>query len=187
MNKMLLLLLWCCWVAGAGCSSVRTSQDYRPNTNFSDLETYRFRAKEASRSTEDSQTDPLVDERIRKAIVQDLDAKGYRQRNGSPPDFFIDYNYTVRQVLESDDVGTGFGIGTWGGGTFGGVGIGTGTNLYTREQGVLTIDFVNPQDGKVLWRGKGTLPVAEHWDPETKTEKVNELVTKVLAQFPPSP
>lgn len=186
MSKKLLLWFWCCWMAVAGCSTVRTSQDYRPNANFSDLETYRFQPRESSQKTVDFQADPLIDERIRKAIVRDLDGKGYRQRNGSQADFFIDFNYTVRQVLESDDVGTGFGIGTWGGGPYGGVGIGTGTNVYTREQGVLTIDFVNPRDEKVLWRGKGTHLVAEHWDPETKTEKINELVDKVLGQFPPS-
>ena len=44
----------------------------------------------------------------------------------------------------------------------------------------------NPISGRILWRGKGTHPVAQHWNPETKTEKINELVAKVLAQFPSS-
>ena len=79
-------------------------------------------------------------------------------------------------------------IGTWGGphGSHGGIGVGTGRDLYTRQEGMLHIDVIDPQNGTILWRGKGTHPVEERWKPETKTEKINELVGKVLAQFPPS-
>ena len=68
---------------------------------------------------------------------------------------------------------------------FGGIDFGTGINVYSLEEGVLYIDVVNPGNGGILWRGKGTHHVEEHWDPETKTARINELVDKVLAQFPP--
>jgi hypothetical protein len=132
--------------------------------------------------------DPLRDERIREAVEQNLYALGFREVVEDKPDFFIDFRYSVYQVFKSDDVRREVGIGTWGGpdGPFGGVGVGSGWDFYTRHEGVLYIDIIDPRDGHILWRGKGTHPVEQHWNPQTKTQKINELVSKVLAQFPPS-
>jgi len=52
--------------------------------------------------------------------------------------------------------------------------------------GLLRIDVIDPKSGHILWRGKGTHRGEQHWKPETKIEKIDELVDKVLAQFPPT-
>jgi hypothetical protein len=97
----------------------------------------------------------------------------------------LNFHYTVRRELESDAVGPEVGIGSWGGGVYGEFGIGMNTGVYTREEGVLYIDVIDSKTGDILWRGKGTHWINEHWDPKTKTRKINGLVDKILEQFPP--
>lgn len=186
--KMPSLIVWTCMLLICACSTVRVSQDYRPGTDFSHLKTYRWQPVAADIRGDAPMDDPLRDERIRNAVERNLDSLGLREVSETKPDFFVDFQYTVYRVSESNDVRGQVGIGTWGGtkGTFGGIGVGTGRGRFTRQEGMLHIDVIDPQNGTILWRGKGTHPVERHWKPQTKTEKINELVGKILAQFPPS-
>jgi hypothetical protein len=186
MLRKLLLMVGVCVLILPGCSTVRVSQDYRSGRDFSGLRTYRWQPQGDEKKARTTPDDPLVSERIRNAVDRILSSRGFREES-TDPDIFIDYRYTVRQVIESDDYGPQVGVGTygWRSGVFGGIGIGSGGYVHTSEEGVLLIDFMDPQSGELLWRGKGTHYVEEHWSPETKTGKINELTEKTLAQFPP--
>jgi len=181
------LMVWTATLLLCACSSVRVSQDYRPGTDFSHLKTYRWQPVAHDIRGDEPMDDPLRDERIRNAVERNLTSLGFREVTAAKPDFFIDFQYSVYRVMESDDVRGKVGIGTWGGanGTYGGIGVGTGRGLYTREDGVLHIDVIDPESGRILWRGKGTHQVEQHWKPETKIKKIDELVGGMLAQFPP--
>jgi hypothetical protein len=186
--KMPLLMIWACMLLLCACSTVRVSQDYRLGTNFSDLKTYRWQPVAEDIKGDAPMDDPLRDERIRKAVERNLSAMGFRKVSEDRPDFFIEVQYSVYRVSESNDVRGEVGIGTWGGphGSYGGISVGPGWGFYTRQEGMLHIDVIDPQSGTILWRGKGTHSVEEYWKPQTKSEKINELVGKVLSQFPPS-
>ncbi|MFO7963042.1 MAG: DUF4136 domain-containing protein [Desulfobacterales bacterium] len=173
-------------IAFSACSTVRVSQDYRPEANFAGLATFRWHPEAGGKTIDRAPEDPLVSERIQTAVDYTLAAQGYRKAVGTRPDFYVDYRYHIRPVLESEGLGTEVGFGTWwGSGLFGGIGIGAGRDVYTRQQGVLYIDIIDPISNEIIWRGKGTHRVEEHWGPETKTEEISELVAKTLAQFPP--
>ena len=70
--------------------------------------------------------------------------------------------------MESNGVRGQVGIGRWDGAneTFGGIGVGTDRGRYTRKEGVLYIDVIDPKSGHILWRGKGTHQVDRHWKSE---------------------
>jgi hypothetical protein len=188
MMKMRLLMVWTGTLLLCACSTVSVSQDYRPGTDFSNLKTYRWQLVAHDIQGDEPMDDPLRDERIRNAVERNLTSLGFREVISAKPDFLIDFQYSVYRVMESNNVRGKVGIGTWGGanGTYGGIGVGTGRGLYTREDGQLRIDVIDPKNGHILWRGKGTHQVEPHWQPETKIEKTDELVDKVLAQFPPA-
>ena len=167
----------------SGCSSVRVSQDFRPETDFAGFGAYRWE------QTTTDPNDPLTDERIRNAIDRNLSTMGLTAENGSgtaAPDLLVSYRYTIRPVIESTGTGTDVGFGGfWGGGLFGGFGVGTGRDVRTRYEGVLNIYMKDARNGWTVWQGKGTHMVEEHWEPAKRTERINELVDKVMAQFPP--
>jgi hypothetical protein len=187
MKKIYPPISWICIIVLWSCSTVRVSQNYQLETDFSNLKTYRWQPIARDIQGDEPMDDPLRDEHIQITVDRNLHALGFREATVAKPDFFIDFQYSVYRVTEPSGVSGQAGIGRWGGAneTFGGIGVGTGRGRYTRQEGVLHIEVIDPKNGHILWRGTGTHQVEQHWNPETKTEKTDELVGKVLAQIPP--
>jgi hypothetical protein len=177
---MVLLVL----VLGAGCSTVRVSQDYEPGIDYAGFATYAWQHDSQPKTDDIRVDDPLIHQRIRTAIDNNLESR-YTKADRAVADFLVGYELAIRQKIKSEGSQGGLMIGSGGRGSFGGIGISTGSPVETYDQGTLFIDVLEPKSGKLLWRGKGTDVVAEHADPEAITRQVNELVQKILAKFPP--
>jgi len=171
----------------AGCSSVQVSQDYLTDTSFNNLKTYQWQS-ETQKPTGNPRIDnPFLVSRIRTAVDQTLAKKGFQKINAGKPDFYVAYTYNLRSKIESKDVGTSFGFGFGRVGRFGSVGINTGQEVREYDQATLLLDLFNGTTQDLIWRGNGTRRVGEHSTPEEETDIVNEMVSKILEQFPPQP
>ena len=175
-----LVLIFC-----AGCSTIRVSQDYDPDADFTGLSTFAWKSDKQPETGDILLDDPLIDQRIRMAVEQTLEVNGYTKTDRDSADFLVAYELGIRQKIKSDNMSSGIIVGTGHRGTFGSIGIGTGGEVETYDQGLLFIDVLDPKSGKLLWRGKGTDIVREHPDQEETTRQINEIVEKILAQFPP--
>ncbi|MFZ0243958.1 MAG: DUF4136 domain-containing protein [Desulfobacterales bacterium] len=168
----------------AGCAGVKVNQDYEPGTDFSAYQAFDWKST-AQPPTGDIRVDnPLLDNRIRKAVDSTLETKGFNKTGRAGADFLVNYNLSIQSRIDSSpvSVGTGFGIG--GGGSFGGIGIGTDT-IESYETGLLVIDFYDAGTGQIIWRGSGSRRLGRQSDPASNTEEIKALVDKILAQFPP--
>ena len=182
LNYSKLIILFVC-VLLLSCSSVRVSQDYDPAKNMDGLTTYAWKF-ETQEPTGDFRVDnPLLDTRIRDAVDRNMAALGFQKISDSAPDFFIVYQYVIQRKIESDRVqtGVGFGFGTWG--SRGGIGVSTGSSVSEFDEGLMAVDFLDPQSGSLLWRGSGSRRVNQHEDPAKTTQKINEMVDKIMAQL----
>ncbi|KAF0191658.1 MAG: hypothetical protein FD165_1381 [Gammaproteobacteria bacterium] len=184
MFKSNYLLLSLVVILCAGCSTIRVSQDYVPNTDFASMGSFAWQSDSQPETGDIRLDDPLLNERIRTAIERTF-ASRYAKAERASANFLIAYTLGLQQKIKSDDTQTGVMVGTGSRGTFGGFGIGTGSGVETYDQVILFIDVLDPQRGKLLWRGKGTDIFSEHAEPEEITRQVNELVEKILAKFPP--
>lgn len=165
-----------------GCSGIQVSQDYDPATSFGSLERFRWETT-VQESTGDPRLDnPLRDSRIRKAVERVLKEKGLAPSKDGGATFLIRYREALNKKLESAG-GIGFGIGSYG--RHGGVAIGTGNNLRETEDASLIIDFLDPESKTLLWRGTGTRRFKGYDDPAKASRDINQLVEKILEQFPP--
>jgi hypothetical protein len=166
-----------------GCSGISVSQDYEQEYNFAGLKTFALMPNEDnSYGVKDND---LLDKRIRNAIDNSLLAKSYRKVDSYTPDFFVSYHYDVAQKIKSSGLSGGVSIGRSSYGGFGGVGLGTGSDVRAYDQGTLLIDVTIPLGDKLVWRGVATQSVSDHTSPEESTVRINETVEKILAQFPP--
>jgi hypothetical protein len=184
MKDIRLLLFIFLILSISACSSVKVSQDYDLDKPLPVLKTYLWQTAAQTKTGDVRVDNPLLNERIRGAVDRVLAQKGLQPAAAGTPDFKVAYQLSINQKIKSDDVrgGVGFGMGSYG--RHGGVAIGTGSTVTTYDEGLLVIDFTNAQ-GDLLWRGNGTRYLPEHTNPE-KTEKIyNELVEKILEQFPP--
>jgi len=168
-----------------GCSSVRVSQDFNPSKDLGNLNTYAWQA-ETQPPTGDIRVDnPLLDARIRAAVESNLTTRGFQKLTDGTPDFYIVYQYAIQRKIESDRVQTGVGFGFGSYGRRGGVGFSTGSSVSEFDEGLLVIDFIGTNASDLLWRGSGSRRVDQHSDPARTTERINEMVDKIMAQISP--
>lgn len=165
-----------------GCSGIKVSQDYQPDTNFNNLKTYTWKYITQKKTGDVRIDSSLVDNRIRKATENALLGKGLIAVE-KIPDFQVAYTYTISKKNYSRPVNTGIGFGFGSYRRHGTIGIRTGTQVDEYDEGLLVIDFLKPDSDIVLWRGKSTHRVDTHSTPESKTDQINKIVEKILSQF----
>lgn len=169
-----------------GCSSLEVSQDYQPDSDFSNLKTYAWKVKDQEKTGDMRIDSQLMDDRIRKATEEKLLEKGFIKITGETPDFYIIYKYSISRKIYSNPVSTGMGYGYGRYGRFGTIGIRTGTEINEYDEGLLIIDFLKPDSDIVLWRGSSTRVVETHSTPEKRIQDIHQTIGKMLAQFPPN-
>ncbi|BCS96397.1 hypothetical protein DSLASN_20290 [Desulfoluna limicola] len=172
-------------LAMAGCSGIVVKQDYDPASNFGVLTTYNW-ATETQEEAGDPRIDnPLRNERIRSAVERVLQEKGFAKTTDGSPAFQIRYQCSLRRKIESSGTSGSIAFGTGSRGRYGGIGLGTGSNVSQYDEETLTIDFVGDVQETLFWRGIGSQRFTEYSDPAKSTRSINLLVEKILAQFPP--
>jgi hypothetical protein len=165
------------------CSGITVSQDYDQNFRFTGLKTFTWKSN--VNNEYGLKDNDLVDSRIRKAVEDGLSAKGYSYIDSEESDFYISYHMTVEQKISNSNVSGGISVGRGSYGSYGGIGVGTGSTVRAYDQGTLSIDVTEAASGKLVWRGVSTQIVSDHSNPEKTTEMVNATVAKILEQFPP--
>ncbi len=179
-----MVLLW------AGCAAgINTSADWNQEADFTAFQTYALTPVDPGAPTSPG-IDQLTDGRIRTAIAADLNGKGLREVPLERADLAVDYQVTTQDQTNYTTTSTGWGGGYgrygrgWGGSS---VAVGTSTTRATTyTYGTLVIGVFGGQSQEVLWHGSGTTKLRENLSPDERTENVNNAVTKILEDFPPS-
>ncbi len=165
----------------SGCSSVSVSRDYDETVDFKALKTFAWKDAEQPQTGNPRIDNDLIDERVRSAVNRELAAEGFRLVEKDAADFQVAYFVEYKQRIGGGTVSVGMGGGSYG--RYGGVGYNTGVSDY--EEGHLTIDIIDPSDGKNFWRGVGRRTSYETSNPKKITKIVNEAVSRILKKFPP--
>ncbi len=167
----------------SACSGIQVSQDFEQGFDFSGLKTFAWQPNE---NNEWGLTNnDLVDRRIRSAIENTLTTQQFNRDDADNPDFLVSYDLAVEQRINSSNVSGGVSMGRSSRGRHGSIGISTGSQISTYDQGTLLIDVVDVASDKLVWRGVSSQALPDLSDPQRLTDRINETVEKVLAQFPP--
>lgn len=171
-----------------GCSTIQVSEDYAQNVDFNALKTYQWLPvadQVEPTAAEFEKKNPLIAQRFENAITREMQTKGYRFVTDKPQ-AYVTYHVGVKSKIRSTPVTTtvGFGTGFYGG--YGGLGFQTEPDIQEYQQGKVVVDILNA-DKKLIWRGISTSDVEQHESPQQITEQVNQIIQKLLAQYPPKP
>lgn len=169
------------------CAGMQVQTDYDPAVDFSGYSTFVV-LEEAG----DATAPGFWDARIKNAIAQTLTAKGW-QRVDSPEeaDVAVGYQLTTDERSTLQTVGTGwgsygYGWGDWYDPMIGG-GMSTSTTTEHRyEVGTLIIAMFGVEQKQMIYAstGSGTLDERQ-LTPEESQEDVDEIVERMLSDFPP--
>ncbi len=167
-----------------GCSSIQVSQDYDETAHFSDIKAVQW-LEEADqvepKAAMFAAKNPLIAKRIRQAITNELSRKAISFVDQNP-NGYVTYHVETLSKPRPNQVTTSFGFGSHG--SFGGFGFQTHPDGDYYDEGKLVIDLFDDQK-KLIWRGISTRYVEEHTAPEEMTQTIQEVVKKLLEQYPP--
>lgn len=187
MNKTFacLILIFSSLLFFTGCSSVRVSQDYALNYSFSDPKSYNWATELQSQQEGLQNENELLANRFTQSINRALTRQGFII--SSTPSYLLTYSYTVATKMKSDLHSPAFSFGFGRYGRYGGLGINSGNTIRQYDEGKLQIYLYHGQSKELLWKGVGTMEVYTHSNPKDTIRKIDEMVTTILKQFPPSP
>lgn len=171
-------------VLTAACGGgISVSNDWDPNHDFSGIETFAVMDQ-----TGEGQVDNFTSQRIKSAIVNEMEGKGFRRVNDpNSADVVAGWQAATDQRSSFQTVSTGWSGYGWGSPRWGGASMGTSTTTErTYEVGTLVIGIFDVSDQELVFQsaGSGTLPSGNQ-SPDQRTENINEAVAKILEEFPP--
>jgi hypothetical protein len=175
-----------------GCAGIQVSSDYDRNTNFSGLKTYDWISPTQPKTGDPRLDNTLLDSRIRSAVENQLNLKGYQKATAGSPDFQLAYHASIEEKLNattfdyydytypsyyhprygfSGPIYTAFPA--------------SQTYVYEYEEGTLLLDMIDPKTKKLIWRGIAVGTVQSHATPEKREKRINQAVADMLRKFPP--
>lgn len=168
------------------CTSVRVASNYDEKTNFGEYKTFAFYKK----GIDKVDISDLDKRRILKAIEKDLKAKGLTKSNN--PDVLVNIFTKSRKKIDVYNNNRYLGWYPWyynrfalrGG--FYGFGGSAYQNVSRSTEGTLFIDLIDARKKELAWQGVGTGALRTSKNIEKKEERINEFVTEIMANYPPS-
>tara|TARA_B100000795_G_C22528755_1_gene334256 strand:+ start:103 stop:657 length:555 start_codon:yes stop_codon:yes gene_type:complete len=150
------------------CSSVRVVSDYDSVTDFTKYKTFAFYKP----GIDKAKISDLDKKRIMRQIEANLKAKGLTM--SKEPDMLVSLFTKEKERIDVYN-NNFYGYGAWYGG---------GTSVSSTPEGTLYIDLIDRSKNELIWQGigKGDLIMSSV---EKKEARIKEIVTKILAQYPP--
>ncbi|BBO74254.1 hypothetical protein DSCW_16710 [Desulfosarcina widdelii] len=167
----------------SACTNVQVSQDYDPLSDLSRYGTWQWREAVQPQAGDIRIDNPLLDQRIRTAVSNNLENRGI-SRTSERPEIYLSYRLGVERKIESDTTHTTIGYGGYYHPWYGG--IGTETSIRQYDESRLTIDIHKADTGQLLWRGVGTYRFRTYKTPQDAAAAMQKIVDKILIQFPPA-
>tara|TARA_R110000868_G_scaffold86347_8_gene242268 strand:+ start:69093 stop:69617 length:525 start_codon:yes stop_codon:yes gene_type:complete len=156
------------------CSAVRVNYDYDKETDFSSYTTYNYYPDmETGLSGLDTQ-------RILVLIDSIMQVKGIKL--SEEPDFYINIQSNAYRSPQNNAVGVG--VGGTGRNVGGGITIGLPIGQPNIEREI-RFDFVDSQKEFLFWEASSTSGFKESMSPDTREQKLREIVQKVFEKYPP--
>lgn len=168
-------------LATSGCAYDPVVTDYAPATDFSRLDSYAW-LPDAERKPVDPVADnSLLAERVRPAVDQALESRGFRPAaTGQPASFLVSYLASAGTRADVHATPAVGGLHPWGGWV-------VADDVWLSEYQTLTlvVDVLDPSSRRLLWRGSLEARFDERMSPAQRSERIYQMVSQVLAKFPP--
>ncbi len=164
----------CLAIGLGGCNTFSVRTDYDDETDFATLTSFAW-----VDPPDDAQASPFADnsllrKRVRQAVAEVLNAKGYREVEEAEADFLVTFHVTIENRVRTygnhgyPSYGRGWGHGS----------------SYTAafKEGTLILDLMLAEERRLIWRGWRNNAVPT---PDTEGSKIQLAVEKILERFPP--
>ncbi|MHC4855242.1 MAG: DUF4136 domain-containing protein [Planctomycetota bacterium] len=162
----------------------KVDSHYDSDFDFSSLKHYRWFELPG-----DVEADDITIRRLRHAVDHQMEMKGYAL-SPKEPDFLISlrgFKETVTQGTAQgpsiqSETASAIGSGTYNQGLRRHARYGT----VVHEAGTLTLTITNAADEQLIWEGIVTGLIKSNNSPESREQRTNKTIARLLANFPPT-
>lgn len=162
----------------AGCSSIRVWTETDPRASFEGLATYDWATVSQSVASDPHAENPILDARIRRAVDDELAARGFEQVASGTPDFLVGYHAAIEEKLSVRYVDDYYGY------SYTYRGRAPRASYYAYEEGTLILDVSLPDPKRLIWRAIARAEVSPGRSQEQGDRRLAEAVRKMFDQFP---
>jgi hypothetical protein len=173
----------------AGCSSAPPIVDYDPEVDFTGYKTFAFIGEHPLLRGEGAEGgSPLLEGRLMQLTENILSARGFtRVADRESADIAVGFTVGGREKIQVNSYPEpyrpyygGYGRG-WGGAYYA---TPTSTTVRQYTEGTLSVDIYDVSEHKPIWHGIATKRITDKMQ-ENQQETINEIMTEILASFPP--
>ena len=164
-----------------GCTTLRVGSDYDRSASFSGYHTYTWIQRDHHGSA-----NPLVVQRARDAVEEELTAKGFgRAASDATADFAVDFTIGSRERTEVDSypppyAGRWWALDDWWGHPYWAYPV----DVRQYREGTLSVDIFDAHSRKPVWHGWAKKELTRS-DIEHSKQPIRAAVHQILANFPP--
>lgn len=182
------LLIACGVILLSACAKT-PDWDYDRDANFANYKTFSFvENANLSKNTTNYQISPLMEQRVRDAVVKSMTQQGFKAVETANADVLVNYHASVEKKLDVDTISYSASMGSYPyNARWSSWGMGYNTQTTTREYdvGTLVLDIIDTKTKTLVWRGAKEKRLKKNQSPEKRTEVINTTVTEILSNFPP--
>ena len=178
-------LLLLALLASACSTTPNVQTDYNSAYDFSRARSFAIVEPATVSDSIAMASNDILHNRISSAIRAALTARGFQVVEPAQADMLVSFLVTTENKTEIHEYNTGFAYrscwrcGSWMGAST------IDVDQYT--EGTLFVDFIDPQSKQLQWRGTVSKRLSKSRTMEERKQMVDEIVTSVIAKFPPGP
>ena len=168
-----------------GCAT-NVNLDYDKHTNFAALQTYKLHLPPELYTQDGRINSTLMQNRIINIIDYSMNQRGFTKTSDTP-DFLVKYRIDLKQEIENNRSSATIGIGSFGRHFGSGIGFSVplDNDIQSYDRGIIGIDIISNQTGKLIWRGSSSRRLSNGSTPESLDKFAFDVVSEILLEFPP--
>jgi hypothetical protein len=181
----MIVLLGILAIGLGGCQTFNIRSDWDPTKPLDDFEKYHWLEPPEREGVNPFADNTLLRNRVRLAIETELEHRGFASvETLDAADFQVTYSVILDERIRIDGYSTG---GAWGyRNRYSGFGsVYTSANVRNFQESTLIVDFLDPSNEDLVWRGWGT-GIVRTRDRDRGQKRLEKGVKAVLAAFPPN-
>jgi hypothetical protein len=171
-------------VGQVGCQSFHVRSDWDPAISFPEFQQYTWVEPPEREDVSPFADNTLLRKRVKFAIENGLASRGFRaseSREGA--DFLVTYSVILEERLRVDGFSTT--AGGYRGRYYGFGSIHSTSSVRAYQESTLIIDFLDPKNDDLVWRGWGT-GIVRTRDRGRSGKNLDKGVSAILDAFPPN-
>jgi hypothetical protein len=170
----------------SACSTTPSVQtDYNGAYDFSRARSFAIVEPGTVSESLSVASNDILHNRISNAIRAALTARGFQVVGPGQADMLVSFLVTTENKTEIHEYNTGFAYqNCWRCGPYLGA---SSIDVDQYTEGTLFVDFIDPKSKQLQWRGVVSKRLSKSRSMEERKQMVDEIVTNVIAKFPPAP